>query len=73
LNVEDVRLGRFDGDAVEIVAMSGPSDHITPTGARSPLTDGLSALVLRTGEAQRVDADEVDAGTVADARSIPLD
>jgi signal transduction histidine kinase len=68
LNVEDVRLGRYDGDETEIVAMSGPSDAIAPTGTRLPLTDGLAARVLHTGEPQRVDGDAVDVGVVADAR-----
>jgi signal transduction histidine kinase len=68
LNVEDVRLGRYDGDETEIVAMSGPSDAIAPTGTRLPLTDGLGARVLHTGEPQRVDGDAVDVGVVADAR-----
>jgi GAF domain-containing protein len=59
LNVEDVRLGRYDGDGVEIVARSGPDAGGAPTG---PLTTGLSERVRQTGKPQRLDGDAVDAG-----------
>jgi signal transduction histidine kinase len=68
LNVEDVRLARYAGDELEVVAMSGPDVGITPVGTRLPLTDGLSARVLQTGEPQRIDGDEVDTAAVAAVR-----
>src|SRR3954447_5870277 len=40
LHVEEARLGRYDGDALEIVAASGPDAGSTPTGTRLPMAAG---------------------------------
>jgi GAF domain-containing protein len=68
LNVEDVRLGRYDGDALEVVAMSGPYVHVMPIGTRLPLTKGLSERVRRTGRPQRLDGAAVDSDAAAAAQ-----
>ena len=63
LDVEDARLGRYDGDALEIVATSGPCAGITPPGTRLAGA-GLWARVRETGEPQRLDGDAIDAGAI---------
>jgi signal transduction histidine kinase len=67
LNAEIVALGRFEGDAVRVVAVEGDPGSLIPVGILVPLEGkSVAAIVRRTRRSARIDGLEGIRGPVAE-------